>query len=307
MGLLRGSTDVIGSGKRYQRWVVPFTNESYGWLKLMAFLWPLRRREIYNEFADSFRARKRGRMCRHFRWRISYEAREASRAHLHVGVLGSASGYYLKMILPALRSRYPGVPIHGLVPASATPSTIALFDSVEVFSPGIWSCMRAGWCLWRTRKSYQRWIVPCTNEPYPFLKCMAFLWPLSRRQIYNELADGFAARNWRIFGGHLRWRLRDRMSFQIVAGTAGRNALLRVIHLCFYALRILGGVPPLLQARLRAAWRPWKLSKPGATVADPKSEGKTRYETFKAGKRSLARGAVPPRFPGEPDGPVGLK
>jgi hypothetical protein len=308
-GLLRAGADLVGSGKKYQRWVVPFTSESYGWLKLAAFLWPLGRREIYNEFADSFRARKLHRMWGHFRWRMSHEVREAGRMHLAVGVLGSASGYYLAMIVSVVRSRYPRARVHGLVLRSATPSTVALFDSVEVVTPGLLSYAGHALRLWRSRKSYQRWIVPCTNEPYTFLKFTAFLWPLRRRQIYNELGDGFPVRNWRILVGHVRWRLRDRMSFQIVAGSVGQSIPARTMHLCLYALRILGGVPLLLQARLRAAcWRPWSGNRPGSVIGDRRPRGDGRNGKFFARKDRLARGgAVAPQFPGEPGGSVGLK
>ena len=240
--------------------------------------------------------------------RQRWDARECARKHLPVGVVGSASGYYLGKILPILRSRYPGAPVHGLLLSTATASTAALFDSVQVLRPGIWNILRQGWRLWRARKTYQRWILPCTNEPYPFLKFIAFLWPLSRRQIYNELADGFAVRNVQVFCGHLRWRLRDRMSFQIIGATAGRSLPVRIIHLFGYAARILGAVPLLLWTRFRAIRKRWMKTSVGVPAGGRQRGGTLGNETLESGKQSMGRsGALAPRFPGEPDSSIGLK
>ena len=240
------------------------------------------------------------------------DAGEERRKTLPIGVVGSASGYYLERIVAAVRRRYPHVPVHGLLLASATPSTAALFDSVCILKPGPAGALGETLRLIRARNRYQRWVVPCTDEPYRSLKFLAFFWPLSRRQIYNELSDGFAARNLRTSWRHLRWRRRDRMSFQIVDGTAARSLPMRCVHLWFYSLRLAGSAPLLLWARLRAfrnrAYR-HRLAVPRSpeTAAENCTEG-TWHEKPKAAGGRMARGnVVAPGLPGGPDGPVGLK
>jgi len=238
------------------------------------------------------------------RWAV----REQRRKHFPVGVIGSASGYYLSKIVPVLRARYPGAPIHGLLLSTATPSTAALFDSVHVLKPGLLGAFCETMRLIRAGKRYQRWVIPCTNEPYGWLKFMAFLWPVSRRQIYNELADGFAVRDLRTLWWHFRWRLRDRMSFQIVAASAGLRWPVRLAHLSLYGLRVLSALPLLWKIRLRSLRGRWPAV--GFNAAAGGSErGETVWnaETESVNGRLAPSAAVAPRLPGERGGPVGVE
>jgi hypothetical protein len=236
------------------------------------------------------------------------DAREVRRKNFPIGVIGSASGYYLEKIVPALRARYPDAPVHGLLLASAAPSTAALFDSVRVLQPGLSSALRETPRMLRTGKIYQRWILPCTDEPYRLLKIMTFFWPLPRRQIYNELADGFPVRNVSTLWRHFRWRLRDRMSFQIVAGTGQRNVALRGAHLVLYGFRLLAAVPLLGLALLRSYPRRWRGQRRRVSAEENKAGGPVWDEGSRSGSRRLAHSSVvAPPLPGEPRGPVGLE
>ncbi len=223
--------------------------------------------------------------------RQTLDAREERRKNFPIGVIGSASGYYLGKIVPVLRARYPGAPLHGLLLPQGTASAAHLFDSVQVLQPGWWSVLREGFRLARSRNLYQRWVVPCTNEPYRRLKLVAFVWPLSRRQIYNELGDGFPVRKTRTLWGHFRWRLRDRLTYQIVAGTAGRSWPLRAVHLVLYGLRLLSAVPVLTMARLRAL-HPRRSRHSKAPAGAPGAAGEwSGYEGLESGRIGLARGS----------------
>ena len=229
------------------------------------------------------------------------DAREERRKHLPIGILGSASGYYLERIIPAVRARYPGAPIHGLLLPSATAKTQRLFDAARTLQPTLPGVIREGRRLAAERSKYQRWVVPCTNEPYRLLKVLSCLWPLSRRQIYNELADGFAVRDWRTLGWHLRWRLRDQLSFQILSGSAGGSAHARLLHLILYGFRLTAAVPLLLRARLRAG---------DVYESDVESRRLRSRESASDAKREalqikLAGGvSTSSRPPGDPGGPV---
>jgi hypothetical protein len=296
----------------YQRWIVPCTGERSAFLKAMAFVWPMNRRQLYNEFADSFPAQRLDLLWRHLRWRHGRNRQTRavdkiqSDARRPVGVIGCASGYYLEKIVPVVRECYPQIRIHGLLLPSATARTAALFDSVEMFEPGIGSAARQAFRMMRIRNAYQSWIVPCTNEPYRFLKSITFFWPLNRRQIYNELADGFPVRNFRMLWWHFRWRLRDRMSYQILAGTSGLSLRLRIVHRILYALRILGAVPLLGWTRLRALRNRW-LELPGTSpaISEPSKGIGWNEERGTHGRRS-APGTLPtPRLPDESGGSVG--
>ncbi|MBI3934712.1 MAG: hypothetical protein HY316_08450 [Acidobacteria bacterium] len=310
LGSLREAGRLLRAKGEYQRWIVPCTNEPFVPLKCLAFLWPLNRRQIYNEFGDGFPARSLWTLWGHFRWRNQrrLQAREEAIARLAIGVVGSASGYYLEKIIAVIRAQFPGIKVHGLLLASAAPATAALFDSVQELAPGIWSAVRETGRLERTRRKYQRWIIPCTSEPYGLLKWMAFLWPLTRRQIYNELADGFAVRDLRTLWWHMRWRLRDHMSFQFLAGTAGRSLPGRIMHICLYALRILAAVPLLLLARLRFWRNRWLPRKAGIPAGSRRPGGTVRDEKAKTRAAQLVRNrTIASRVPSEPDGSVGLK
>jgi len=303
LGILREGAQLFRGKGGYQRWIVPCTNEPYAKLKFLAFLWPLNRRQIYNEYGDGFPARSISTLWRHFRWR-----KEAAIARLPIGIIGSASGYYLERIIAVLRAQFPGIRVHGLLLTSAAPATASLFDSVDTFQPGLWSAMRQGWRFLRAKNEYQRWIIPCTIEPYGGLKFMAFLWPLRRRQIYNEQADGFAVRDLQTLLGHIRWRLRDHMSFQFLAGSAELSFPMRIAHLSLYTLRILSAIPWLWLARLRSYRNHWTGIDVRTPVGSRRWGGAGWNEKNKASGRQLAASpAVASRIPTEPGGSVGLE
>jgi len=240
----------VGRG-RFRKIILPWTDEQGAGFRWMAWLLPLWRVEIYNENLDAFSGRDVRRLLVHCLWKIRQQRKLRLQA-LPVGVVGSASSFFLEKILPVVRAHSPGVAVHALLPESLAGPTATLFDSVEVLR-GNWF---AKWTQARrfvqARQPFQCWIVPCTNEPYAGMKCLAFLLPLAPRQIYNELADGFAARELRTFYRHGLWRLRDHLSFQIVAGTAGSNRIARAGHLMLYAGRLLAGAALLVRTRLRA-------------------------------------------------------
>ena len=237
---------------RFQRIIVPWTQEKFTGLEWLGWLLPLWRAEIYNENLDAFSGRNLKRLFGHWLWRIR-QKRERHRRTLPVGVIGSASAFYLRKIVSVLRAQYPGAQLHALLPESLAGPGGSLFDSVVVLRRGFFPAWIQAWRFIRARNGFQCWIVPCTNEPYDRMKWLAFLPPLARRRIYNELADGFAVREPRMLYRHVCWRLRDHLSFQIVAGTAGRNWLHRLGHLSLYAVRLLAGVSLLWKVRDRSA------------------------------------------------------
>jgi hypothetical protein len=236
--------------------------------------------------------------------RQRWDLHEQRRRHLPIGVVGAASGYYLERIVPAVRTRYPGAPIHGLLPPSATAQTRQLFDGVRTAPQGLLGALGETWRLFRERARYQRWVIPCTNEPYRFLKLASFLWPLTRRQIYNEQADGFAVRDVRMLGRHLRWRLRDQLSIQILIGAAGGSFPVRLLHLTFYGVRLLAAVPLLLKARVRALL-PRSGIQPGRQVRYNRA-GESSIDETKSAVRIKLAGPISsaPRPPAEPGGSV---
>ena len=221
--------------------------------------------------------------------RQTLDAREERRKNFPIGVIGSASGFYLEKIIPVLRKRYPGAPLHGLLLPQGAASAAHLFDSVQFLEPGWAGALRQGFRLLRSRKTYQRWVVPCTNEPYRSLKLLAFVWPLSRRQIYNELGDGFPVRKVSTLWWHFRWRLRDRLVYQIVAGTAGKSAPLRIAHLLLYGVRLLSAAPVLAMARLRALRRGARRTQPAQVAAPRAAGGWSGYEGLERRRLGLAR------------------
>ncbi len=247
---LRLLPQCVGKG-RFQRVVLAATNEKFTGLKWLAWWLPLWNVEIYNEQIDAFHGRNLRLLIRHWRWR-KRNNQELLRRILPVGVVGSASAFYLKQIVPVLRNRFPEAKLHGLLPPALLEPASSLFDSFTILRPGVLSAFLQTWKLGRAYGDFQCWIIPCTNEPYRRMKLLAWLLPLSRRQIYNEQADGFPARDVRTLYQHFLWRLRDRLSFQIVAGTAGRWMPLRLLHLGFFSLRLLSGAELLLRTRLRA-------------------------------------------------------
>lgn len=275
--------------RRFRKLILPWSRESFLAWKGLAWFLPLRGVEIYNENGDAFSGRSVQALLRHGGWRLEdflrqwwcrrrqerarlRQAREGFRKTLPVGVVGSASSYYLEKILPAVRARYPGARLHALLPALLEGPASGLFDSTSVLRRKS-SVLAEVWKIFRARKRFQCWIVPCTNEHYAAMKCLAFLLPLSRCQIFNEQSDGFALRDWRTFSQHLRWRLRDHLSFQIVAATVGKNKIFRLFHLVFYAPRLLEGLLLLGRARFRARdflsvkrAAPWAKRKPSVDL-----------------------------------------
>ncbi len=235
--------------RRFRKLILPWTRESFPWWKLLAWLLPLGSVEIHNENGDAFSGRSVRALLRHGWWRRRQERERRQRA-LPVGVVGSASSYYLEKILPAVRARYPGAKLHALLPAALEGPANGLFDSTVILRRD--GFVLAAWKIFRARKQYQCWIVPCTNERYADMKCLAFLLPLTRRQIFNEQSDGFALREWRTLLQHVRWRLRDHLSFQIVAAAKGKTSLARLFHLALYAPRLLAGLALLGLVRFRA-------------------------------------------------------
>ncbi|OFV92165.1 MAG: hypothetical protein A3H28_09615 [Acidobacteria bacterium RIFCSPLOWO2_02_FULL_61_28] len=241
----------VGRG-RFRRVVLPWTWENFAGFQWLGWFLPLGRVEIYNENLDAFSGRNLKRLLGHWLWRIR-QRRERHRRTLPVGVIGSASAVYLRKIVAVLRAQYPGARLHALLPESLAGPAAGLFDSVGVLPRGFFPVWIQAWRFVRARNEFQCWIVPCTNEPYYRMKWLAFLLPLARRQIYNELADGFAVREPRKLYRHFCWRLRDHLSFQIVAGAAGRHWLSRLGHLFLYAARLLAGVSLLWRIRDRSA------------------------------------------------------
>jgi hypothetical protein len=248
--LLRRS---IGRG-RFRRIILPWTEEPFTALRWMAWLLPLGRVEIYNENLDAFSGRSIRRLLSHWFWRKRLREKQRRRT-LPVGVVGSASSFYLEKILPVVRVQCPGVPVQALLPESLAGPASHLFDAVEVLRGNFLAQWRQA-RRFVARRNFQCWILPCTNEPYARMKFFALLLPLARRRIYNELADGFAARELGTLYGHCLWRLRDHLSFQIVTGAAGSNRPARAGHLVSYAVRLLAGAVLLARTLLRARFLP---------------------------------------------------
>lgn len=233
--------------ERFRAIVLACTREGYGALKALGWLLPVRRVEVYNENLDVFSGRSALALARHWRWRM-----RLARGRRAVGVIGSASGFYLKTIVADVRARFPGVPIHGLLPRRLVEPAGGLFDTVTVLNPGPAGVLQ----VWRAlRRTHQYWMVPCTEEPYAGMKLLAFLLPFGPRQIYNELADAFSARDLRILGRHIAWRLRDRLTFKILTGTAGSNLPARLMHLVLYSLRLAAGAWTLGRVRIASLVR----------------------------------------------------
>ncbi len=238
--------------QEFQCWIVPCTDEDRAALKWLAWLLPVWSVEAYNEHLDAFPARNLYLLAGHAVWRMRQQ-RDRRRRALPIGVVGSASAYYLKKIVPVVRENFPGAKLHGLLPERLEGPARGLFDSVTILKPGFWSALRQWWR--ESRPPFQGWVIPCTDEPYDGMKLAAFLLPFGPRHIYNELADGFPARKIGTLGRHFLWRFRDQLSFQIFSGAAGRNTPLRAIHLAIFALRLGAGAVLLMKVRVVAGLR----------------------------------------------------
>jgi hypothetical protein len=264
---------LLRANRSYLRWVVPCTDEPFYFLKALVLIWPLRRRQIFNELADEFPLRNLRGDWEHLRWRFlvgdSFSGRvfhwkdvpgtwlrqflarcDRRLSRLPIAVIGSASGLYLEKIVAVLRSHYPGVPIHGFLAPRTIAAAAHLFDATEIIRS--W---KEGLRLIRASRKYQSWVVPCTGEPFPFLKTFGLLWPLRRRSVYNELADGFAVRDLANAWRHFRWRLRDQLTFQFIFAARGTNWLERSAHIALYGVRLMGAIPLLWKTRYRSRRR----------------------------------------------------
>ncbi len=264
---------LLRANRVYPRWVVPCTDEPFYFLKALVLIWPLRRRQIFNESADEFPLRNLRGGWEHLRWRFlvcdsppgtvfhwkdvpgillrRFRARRELRlSRLPIAVIGSASGFYLEKIVAVLRSHDPGVPIHGFLAPRNAASAAHLFSATEIIRG--W---KDGLRLIRASRKYQFWVVPCTDEPFPSLKTFGLFWPLRRRRVYNELADGFAVRDLANVWWHFRWRLRDRLTFQFVSAARGTNWIARSGHIALYGMRLMGTIPLLWKTRYRSRWR----------------------------------------------------
>ena len=165
--------NVVGRN-RFRAVVLPCTGEKFAALKTWAWLLPVVRVEVYNENLDVFSGRNPFALARHWVWRMR-QTRNFRRGLLPIGVIGSASGLFLKMIVEDARSRRPGAAVHGLLPENVAEQARGLFDSVTILKPGFNGCLRQLWQAALGR--YQYWIIPCTDEPYPRMKLLAFLAP----------------------------------------------------------------------------------------------------------------------------------
>ena len=232
--------------QRFRAVVLPCTGEKYSALKALAWALPVRRVEIYNENLDVFSGRNPLALVRHWLWRRR-QTRDRRRRALPIGVIGSASAFFLETIVEDARARCPGAAVHGLLQESLAEAASGLFDRTTILGRGgFWQLLRAA------RGRYQCWIVPCTDEPYARMKLLAFALPFRHRRIYNEQADAFAVRDLRTLRGHIFWRLRDHLSFQIFAGTAGPPLPVRLLHLAWFVLRLAAGAELLVRVRIRA-------------------------------------------------------
>ena len=264
-GFSMALTFSLRSRGRFKAWIVPFTNESYPWLKLMAFLLPLQKRQIFNELGDGFAARNPFFLLSHFYWRYLQirERKQQRLRRLPVGVIGSASSYYLKKMLPSVRLQYPGAKLHAVLPRSLETPTAGMFDSTVLIRPGVLPllvvCARLLW----SRNRCQAWIVPFTNEPFRAMKFLALLLPLPQRHLFNEHGDGFSIGNRKLLWSHFQWRLRDRLTFQIVTAAAGQTRVARCAHLLAYSFRLLSGATLLARTLLRPVS---KAPQPAATA-----------------------------------------
>ena len=273
--------------QRFRKIILPWTNEKseFRWLGWWLPLW---RVEIYNGNLGAFPGRHLGQLLRHRRQeRVEYHR------SLPVGVVGSASVFYLRKILFDLRKRYPGVKFHAILPPSLESPAQGMFDQVTVLRGSLFESWLQAW-QFLARGKHQVWIVPCTNEPFARMKALAFLLPLGPRQIYNELADGFAARRLGTFYGHCLWRLRDHLSYQIVAGAAGGNLVARLGHLVLYSGRLLAGAGVLWRVRLRArlASAPRPQARVDLILLNGHGDGRDFLDSARMVPPSLSNGSV---------------
>ncbi len=236
------------SGRKFISWIIPYTNEYSRWMKFSALLWPLRCRQIYNELGDAFPLSDWGSLWRHFRWRFIKTDR---RFGWPVAVAGSASGFYLEKIVASVRVRFPGSELHGWLGPLQAESAGHLFDVVHRLD-GTGNSISTAWRMLQVGRNYRSWIVPCTDEPFRWLKFLALALPLRSRYLYNEVGDGFPLRDISTTWRHFFWRLRYKFTFQFLSSSsdssADRSMPRRLIHVPAYALRLLLAAPILFRA-----------------------------------------------------------
>lgn len=233
--------------------VLPLTREGHALLKFVFWFLPLGRRELYNENLDLCSARDIRVLPRHFWWRtrhLWWRLRHPQRPT--VTVLGTASGLYLKKIVAELRERYPGAPVHGLLPARLVAPAGALFDSHTIIAPFSFAFWRdlARLALGPSRSGHL--IIACTSEGFSALKLAGPWLPFGLREVFNENADSYPLRDFRMLVHHILWRLQYRIFYQAISVCRGRSWPLQAFHLLAYPLRLLPGILLLARARLRA-------------------------------------------------------
>jgi hypothetical protein len=241
---LRTATQLWKQRKNFKAAVIPCTNEFNRWMKLVSLLTPLRRKKIYNELGDSFELARIQSGLRHLQWRFLKTDRKLA---WPVAVIGSASGYYLEKIVVSVRRSFPGSEVHGWLGPLQTASAAHLFDVVHPLTTTSPSITTAVSLLARGRR-YRNWIIPCTDEPFRWLKCLAFCVPLRSRMLYNEVGDGFALRSAATVWEHICWRLRYKFTVQFLSGSSDSTLLQRLVHVPSYALRLAAAGPLLFRA-----------------------------------------------------------
>ena len=258
---------------RFAILVITCTGNGLWALKLLAWCLPLGYREIYNENNDFYSARDVDVLAGHLWWRLATALRNLpwrlndwlTRRPNRVTVLGSASGLYLKTIVADLRRRYPGAPLHGLLPAHLVGPAAHLFDSysaLRVFSTGFWGDLLS---LSLGRKRSGHLVIPCTDEGYTPIKVLGFWLPLGLREIYNENGDAYLARHLRMLWRHFCWRLEHRIFYQALTVRRGRPWLLHLLHLLAYPLRLAAGAALLV-------WVLWRSRRAPAPQAAPEED-----------------------------------
>ena len=238
---------LLREGRKFKAAVIPCTNEFDRWMKLTTLLVPLREKKIYNEVGDGFDLEQARSGFRHLQWRFLRTDRKLA---WPVAVIGSASGYYLEKIVASLRKSFPGSEIHGWLGPLQSASVGHLFDVVHTL-PGTGPSLRTIFGVLARGRMYRCWIVPCTDEPFRWLKWLAFCLPLRRRMLYNETGDGFPLRSVATVWEHVCWRLRHKFTFQFLSGSSDSPLLHRLIHVPAYALRLALATPLLLRATRR--------------------------------------------------------
>jgi hypothetical protein len=243
----RAAMHLLRSCRRFKACLVPCTNEFQRWMSLPALLIPFRAKEICNEVGDSFKFADWRSGFRHLNWRFVRTNRKLA---WPVAVIGSASGFYLEKIVASLRRSFPGSEIHGWLAPLQAESAGHLFDAVHRL-PSTSASPAACRLLLAVGRRYSNWIIPCTEEPFGWLKLLAISLPLPKRRLYNERGDGFPLRNVATVWRHIRWRLRHKFTIQFLAASPESSLLQRLVHVPAYAARLAWAAPTLLRATRR--------------------------------------------------------